>query len=97
MPQVKGEPSKMDWKSYVARRRLDVSAWITARGFKSYSEIQAWCKAHDLEAPLLREVKAHLPRVMKKKVVAHAQPIEEVPLPQVDAAPKKRKRKSSNE
>ncbi len=51
MPQVNGQPGKMDWASYAARRRLDVSKWIESKGFKSYSELSKWLDAKGVEAP----------------------------------------------
>ena len=96
MPQVEGRSSKMDWKSFAARSRIDVSVWVAAHGFKSYSEVKAWCEGKSIEAPPHGEVRAHLPRAGKKKAVpAQAQPLPEVPPPQVDPNPKKKRKAKS--
>ena len=98
MPQVKGKSSKMDWKSFAARSRIDVSAWVAAHGFKSYSEVKAWCEGKSIEAPPHAEVRPHLPRAGKKK----APQVLLAPAEQQDTqadpkkTPLKRKRKSSN-
>lgn len=59
MPQVMGKPGKMDWKSFVGRRRLNVGDWIVANRFNTYKDLTAYCEAKHIEAPPLRAVKQH--------------------------------------
>lgn len=69
------ERSKLDWKTFTARRRLDVGAWIKSKGFKSYSEMKKWLTDQDMEPPTKEEVAKHF-RKPKAKV---EEVIKEIP------------------
>ena len=79
----------MDWSSFVARRRLDVTAWCARNKFTTYGAVKKWCKEHDVQAPEKHVVGPHL--VKKAKPPVQPQPIPETP---VAPAPKKKRGKS---
>ena len=68
MPEVNGQPGKMDWASYKARRKLDVKAWAAAKGFKSYKAMCSWLDAHGVEAPERSSLDGLFNIIKKKKV-----------------------------
>ncbi len=66
MPEVKGKPGPMDWISFVARRKLNIQAWVEYHRFKVYKDVQDWCEKNGVEAPQKREVASCLPKGKKK-------------------------------
>jgi hypothetical protein len=51
------ERPKLDWKTFTARRRMDIGPWIQSKGFSQYSDLKTWFANRNMEPPKLDEVK----------------------------------------
>lgn len=60
------EKSKLDWKTFTARRHLDVASWIGSKGFKTYLEMKKWLEERDMEPPTKEEVAKHFTKKKAK-------------------------------
>lgn len=63
------EKAKLDWKTFTARRRLDIYAWLKSKNIKGYAELMTWCASKDMTGPEKDDVKAFF-APPKKKVEA---------------------------
>ena len=86
------EKPKLDWKTFTARRRLDVAAWISSKGFKAYAELKKWCTDRDMEPPAKSEVASYFKKP-KKVPKPKEEPKPEPAVAEEKPAPKRRGRK----
>jgi hypothetical protein len=63
------ERSKLDWKTFSSRRRLDVRAWIEYKGFKKISDMEKWLTDRNMEPPKKEEVSEFFKKAPKKEIV----------------------------
>lgn len=73
------ETAKLDWKTFTARRRLNVKLWIKSKGFKKHSDLVEWCKKEEIIPPSKDEVSDAFKKPPKKKLVEKVKEIKEEP------------------
>lgn len=45
------ENTKVDWKTFIARRKINLREWATINKIKSFLDIQNWCNKNGLTTP----------------------------------------------
>ena len=85
------EKAKLDWQTFTARRRLDVSAWLKSKQIKNHGELKIWCESKDMTPPTKDEAKAFFAAPKKPKNAEPAAKEEPVVIKSEDEPAKVRK------
>lgn len=80
MAQIKRKQTKVDWGTFVARRRLNLQEWAKNNRIFSYADVVKWCEKQNIETPaenlfefLLTEKK----QLEEPKVLENSEPEKE--------------------
>jgi hypothetical protein len=73
------EIKKLDWQSFVSRRRLNVSAWIEHHNIKSYKALVEKCNTLNMEPPNKDKVAGLFKKKFSDIKAPIVEKIEEIP------------------
>lgn len=82
------EIKKLDWKTFVGRKRLQVSKWLEKNNISKYSDLVKKCISKDIVPPTKEEV----PELQKKKQPKKVEVVKEPEKDEMVESPKQKEK-----
>jgi hypothetical protein len=58
----------VEWQTFVARRKLDVKAWMSSNGIKTYAELVKHLRSKEIAPPPLTTVEQYFKKSKKPRI-----------------------------